>query len=61
MSTQSEREWLEGLRFEDKFPEDEEPSKGPDRCGGCGQFLRKDSLYSNRCSDCWTPEDDFWF
>lgn len=28
------------------------------RCGGCGQFLRNDSYYTNRCSDCWTPEDE---
>jgi hypothetical protein len=31
----------------------------PDRCGACGRFLRKDSLYTNRCSNCWTPEDEF--
>lgn len=29
------------------------------RCGACGQFLRGDSYYENRCSNCWTPEDEF--
>jgi hypothetical protein len=29
------------------------------RCTACGQFLRKGSTYVNRCSDCWTPEDEF--
>jgi hypothetical protein len=30
-----------------------------EQCGACGQFLRKDSLYTNRCSNCWGPEDEF--
>jgi hypothetical protein len=30
-----------------------------DRCSACGRFLPKTSTYANRCSDCWTPEDDF--
>jgi hypothetical protein len=30
-----------------------------ERCGACGRFLRKDSFYTNRCSDCWGPEDEF--
>lgn len=37
------------------------PLPSRDRCGSCGRFLRADSLYTNRCSDCWTPDDEFWF
>ena len=48
---------LQGLTLDAEREVDERPT--PDRCGGCGQFLRKDSYYSNRCSDCWTPEDEF--
>lgn len=36
-----------------------QPARHSDRCGSCGQFLRHDSLYTNRCSDCWGPEDEF--
>lgn len=37
----------------------ETPPQQADRCGACGQFLRRDSLYANRCGDCWSPEDEW--
>lgn len=35
------------------------PPSGPGRCDGCGKFLKKNSYYSNRCDDCWSPQDEF--
>lgn len=47
----------------DEPPERPDPSEyeqpPPDRCDSCGHFLPRTSHYSNRCSDCWTPEDEF--
>ena len=50
------REFYRDLKLEVNM---ESPQKGTRRCAGCGRFLAKDSYYENRCSDCWTPEDEF--
>lgn len=29
-----------------------------ERCGACGRFIDHASTYTNRCADCWGPEDE---
>lgn len=45
---QSERAWLEGLRYEDKFPETFEDTIGCDMCG---------AHIDDPC-DCFDPQSD---
>lgn len=50
----TEREWLEGLRYEDRHPE--EPDDTPELCPmGCGRTT--EDVYGGPCKACWALTD----